>query len=182
MSEKEERVGISVATDKKLDSMFEEEVKWDDLVDARTSTVETLIEQQTLLSELVKSEEDKINNDQEIFALVDGLSKTFNDLAGDINKLAVEHATVTTDVEINGGTVTVPKEFKKGVIDNNDDELAYLTIGSNYVAIEEKIGHITSTAYIDIYTKLKMDVKDLIEAAKEAGVDANDKGDTDGSK
>jgi len=162
---KETPVGIAIDAGTTHESMYDEPVKWEDLVDARTSTVTTLMEQQTLLAELVETEQDKINNDAEIFAIIDGLGKTFNDLAGDINTLSIEHATETTEVEVKGNKVTIPTEYKSGVITDSDGELAYLTLGSNYVAIEEKIAHITSTTYIDIYTKLKMDVTDLVDAA-----------------
>ena len=163
-------VGVSVddaASDK---SMFEETVNWDDLILARKDAVGAVLENQQLVVELTKLKSDAIEENKDTFELVNGLLNTYKELADDIRKISLEHATVTTEVKTPTGKLKVPKAFKSGVIDDNEDELSYIAIATNYVSIVEKVGHITGTSYPGILVKLGMDGSP-VEKAYADGVD-----------
>lgn len=141
--------------------IFEEKVNWEDLILARNEAVDTLMKQQVLFLGLVENYKEKIDSDPKAFAIVDGVLKSFKDIAVDIISLSVQHAEETK--EVNGNTQVT--KFRSGPVDVSDDdsneELDYLRIATGYVSITEKLAFIASSAYLDVFTSLKIPTDDL---------------------
>lgn len=129
------------------------DLNWEDLVVAKDEAVRSIIGQQHLLFELASLYKDRLENDQELYASVQGLMKSYQDIASDVKVTMLKHITFEDD------KITA---IKSGVVDQSTDEYYdYIQIGGEYIAAQEKIGHLAATAYLDIFTQLKLPTTEL---------------------
>lgn len=166
MSKKQpnKEIKASVDTnDNNVEDVQEEELTWDELKEMRDDVAKTIIGQQVQVHELAKAHADILEKDQDTLDTVKGLMESLNDIAEELQETSLKHAKVTT-----GNKVV---EFKKGNVERGDDEeLTYIRIAGEYITITEKVSTLASTAYLDIFTKLKVDdttTKNLVEAVAE---------------
>jgi len=130
---------------------------WGELVKGNQETVKEILGKQLLVRELANVNIEAITGNKELETSLQGLMKTYTDLADECRKVALEHATVTTTVKNGDKDIEVGKVFKSGIITDDDERLEYIRLGSGYISIQEKLAYISSTAYLDIFTKLKLD-------------------------
>jgi len=137
--------------------VVEEKFNWEELVNGNRETVKEILSKQLLVRELANVNIETISKNKGLEESIQGLMKTYTDLADECRKVALQHATSTTIVNNGGTDVEIGKEFKTGVITDDDERLEYIRIGSAYISIQEKLAYISSTAYLDIFTKMKLD-------------------------
>lgn len=116
-----------------------ENLTWDDLHELSTDTAKSLIGQQHILVALAEQYNEVLVKDEKLSMSVNGLMKSYLDLANDIKEINDELGE------------------RKGKLDNkNDDEYyAYLRIGSGYITTQEKIASLSGTGFLDIFASLK---------------------------
>lgn len=164
-------VGVSNDNEVSEQSMFEETVSWDDLKKAREDAVGAVLQNQELVVELTKLKKAELEKNSVALDLVNGVLNTYQELADDIRNISLEHAVDKALIKTSKGKVEVPKTFKTGVITDNEEELSYIAIATNYITVIEKVGHISGTTYPDIMVKLGMET-DGVEDAYKDGVKA----------
>lgn len=133
---------------------------WEGLVDIRNDIVKEILTQQQLVLELSKKYEVALKKNPSTYAAVEGLMKSIQDLAADLPPLMQRH-------QVNG-------VFKTGDVKASgdiDDTLEYLDIGSQYIAINENLSNLISTAYLDIFAKLSLPISDLAQTIKDGKVE-----------
>ena len=145
------KISVSVDTnDNGSEQITDEKLLWDDLIYIRDDTAKLIMGQQIQIHELAKSHEKDISNDKDTLNTVKGLMHSLNDIALELQESSMKHAKVITDNKII--------EYKKGEVNRGDDEeLEYIRITGEYITIAEKVSTLASTAYMDIFSKLKVD-------------------------
>lgn len=143
-------------------------LKWDDLLLAKQEAGEAIIQQQLLIVELTKIHATRIDSDKTLYETIAGLLGTLKDLAQDIVTISLSHAVVTT--KING--VETAMSFKTGIATQGEEELDYISIGAQYLSIIDKVAHLAGTAYLDVFTKLNLDTKELQKTISESSKQA----------
>ena len=129
---------------------------WENLQLAQKELGEGIVKQSILISELAKTHEEIINSDKEISDSVNGLSLAIRDVADAARLTSIKHSTKTSTREIpTVGTITLPTEMRKGLV-TDDDKLDYLGIAGEYITHAEELAHISTTGYVDIFSKLKI--------------------------
>lgn len=143
---------------------LEGKLRWEDLMLARKEAVSGLLGQQYLLTELTKNYEELLAEDNDLNRAVDGLMKSYKDIGAELRTTMEKHVTFEGNKLVS---------FKEGVIDQEENESEYydyIQIGGEYISAQEKIGNLSATAYLDIFTQLKVGKADL-EALKQVGDD-----------
>ena len=143
---------------------------WESLNASRVNLSKDIIKQNIMISELVKLHGEQIEQDNELKLMVTGLLNSITDLANDVREISLLHATETK--QLDDGTV-VPVKFREGPVDENSDEyFDFLKYGNGYIAISEKLAHLVSINYIDIFTKLGAPkVSETIKELRNQGVE-----------
>jgi len=152
---------ITLDTDEGKKELTDEVVDWSELELARNEAADDLIQQQMLFTELATVYKEKLNNDKEAFAIVDGAVKTFYDIANEIVENSLQHAVETEEIEPG---VSIPTKYRSGTVTGTDEQLEYFGIASKYIHTAEKIAYISSTMYLDVFAKLKLDATELSNA------------------
>jgi len=140
-----------------------EQMRWDDLNAIFIELATDVQKQQTLILELAKQHENIINNDTSTYSMVSGLIKSIDDVATDIVNIRKEHS-------INNVTRTGPVDKN-----NTDDVMLNIELTSKYVTAREVLTNLTSTGFIDIFSKLKIDGAKEMVAVTKAGREAKSK-------
>jgi len=164
-------------TTKKVDTT--EKMSWDMLVEQNKEVNNLLVGQTLMVNELTNLYIDDIKKDKELLDLVKGLRFTLYDIANAIREISLLHATLTTERTLpSNDKVEVAKTFKSGDINGDNDPDSYmecLAISVKYIEVEEMIVHAISNNYVNIFTKLKVDVE-LKEKFQELLTDMPDVG------
>ena len=135
-----------------------EVLTWEMLEALKNDTAKNIIKQQIQIKEYINLYKDKIAKDNDLKETLIGLTNTIMDLVNDARLISLRHATEVKTVEKDGYETKVGITFKKGEVDENSDEyFDYLKTYQGYISINEKLAHIVSMAYIDIFSKLKSD-------------------------
>ena len=166
------------------------DVSWDELKEVRDETASMVMGQQQMLTTLVVENNDKLDKSEDTKRIIHGAFKTIGDIANDIRETSLLHATKTTKIKTPaGGEIEAPKEYKVGKInqDDTDNYLKYIEITTGYITAQEKLSSIMSTAYVDIFTELKVPTAELSAMIKEQQDSIKEplkkmKGSTNGSK
>jgi len=142
------------------DIKIEGSLYWDGLVTIKDELAREILTQQHLVLELAKKYEDTLSKDTELTHAANGLMGSVKDLAEDVAKILEQHK-------------TADGSFRMGEIkdDNADDALEYLRIASQYIAVGENLNNLVSTAYLDIFTKLSVDTKELSKVIEDGNED-----------
>ena len=155
---------------KKYQAPVVTKIFWEELLLAKREAGQEILQQQALIVELNKVHEKEVSVDTELQETIAGLQKTLQFLAVDVNTISLSHSTETEVISIAGEDVTIGKEFKKGLIPDGEDQLDYINIASQYLSINDKVAHLAGTAYLDVFTRLKvstMELNQVIEDGKE---------------
>lgn len=149
-NKKQSKIGLDTEYDKFVEDRT---VKWEDLLEFRTDAVNALREQTILLSGLKEEHKDIIVKDDSLRSSVDGLNKTYIDIADAIRSTMEKHMTIENNTII---------DYKKGVIKDTDSEFSdWITISGMYTGAMETVANIGGKAYLDIFTKLKINTEEL---------------------
>ena len=130
----------------------QEKLFWDDLMIARMESVKALLGQQTLLVELARNYTDVLDKNKNLNATVTGLNNSYKDIGSELRETMNKHITFIDDKIVDN---------KKGEVIGDDAYYDYIQIGGEYIASQEKIANLASTAYLDIFTQLKVDAAQL---------------------
>jgi len=143
-----------------------ESISWDDLAETHKETMASIQAQIAMVEELQKKCPE--GAEEEVIKGFDGLIKSFRDLIIDTATNGVQHAvTTTSDTMPNGKVLEYATEFMSGPLDDDDDALEYINVGSKYYNTQEKVMALMSTGWVDLFTTMKMSkVKEIREAAE----------------
>jgi len=156
MSKKKINEGISIDTTMKDDALY-----WDGLIEMREDLLKSIFVQNSIILELVQTHEAAINASKEIYEQSDGLIKSIQDINKDVELISAKHT-------LNG-------ELRRGIIDTStNDPEKYLYIGTEYVNLTETLSNLMSTAYLDIFTKLKISTAGVKDAIDQGNAAVND--------
>jgi len=117
-------------------------VSWDELHATHKGMASDILDLQMLVVTMVKTNEQKIDSDPKLYAMVTGLMKSIDDVALELKE--------TQDRYIGKGT---------GLIDKDDEEgnMLYVETLGRYIGIGEKFAVLSSTAITDIVTLINLD-------------------------
>lgn len=119
-------------------SLSDKKFNWSELKEYAGEIYRKIINQQIYIHEIVKAKKESIDNNVEIRLAVAGLVDTTNDLASTLTDNLKQHSDKV------GETVDV------------DDAMEFMRIAEVYVAVEENLAYLISTAHIDICSKLSL--------------------------
>lgn len=142
------------ATDNNGGQVENDDLFWDDLMTARMETAKTLLGQQHLLVELATMYKEVLANDKKLEDTVDGLSKAYKDIGTEIRSTMNKHITF----DKTSGKII---DSRKGKVEGDDEYYDYIQIGGEYISSQEKVANLASTAYLDIFTQLKVGSAEL---------------------
>lgn len=150
------------AHDNSGEEIEREDLHWEDLMLAREESIRALIGQQTLLVELARRYAGVLDTNDNLSAAVVGLNNSYKDIGSDIRTTMEKHITFNNDKIV---------ESKTGIVTGDDAYYEYIQIGGEYIANQEKIANLASSAYLDIFTQLKVDAAHLekLKTLKEEG-------------
>ena len=132
---------------------IEGELNWDGLISERTKVVTDIINQQALVLEMSIKFKEILLKDEKLTHAMNGLILSIQDLAENV-------AEVTNQHKDNEG------KFYSGVATGDDATLEYLRIASTYIAVEENLVNLITTAHVDIFSKLTTN-NTILEAVKD---------------
>ena len=145
-------------------------LSWDDLLIARTDAIESIVTQQYIVAGFSEKHQKLLEEKPEVNAQLLGLSKSLQDLVFEATTIGLEHSTKEQVVTIGDKEIKVPVSFKTGKVDTTVvDELEFIGIGGKYITLSEQVIDMTSTAYIDVYSELKVDASELKDLVKNGG-------------
>lgn len=137
-------------------------LKWEDLMEAKDLPIKALVSQQLQLKALIEKHKEDIT--PELSKVIGGLSGTYTDVANAIRLTMDKHITMDEN--------DVIVDYKKGAIkDGSDDFFAYLGIAREYLSQAENIATYASTAFTDIFTQLKVYDANKFKEAMAASVE-----------
>ena len=140
--------------------------KWEHLDEPRGEIARLIYSQFLLISRLSDAHKEDIEKDTEIKEAIIGFEQVLLDLSNEARVLALKHATETEEKDAGEGLgkVKIATKFLTGEVEpGSDDEFTYLGIAAEYITLLEKITFVTSTGYLDIFTRLKVDTKDMVK-------------------
>ncbi len=131
--------------------LIDEVVHWDDLMLAKQEVNEAIIRQQMLIAGLSRTHISTIASNDDLRKVILGLTKSLLDITKDSLVNSLKHSVTTTKFK----EITIPKTFKTGKIKSMDDQYLYVNIAAVYMSLQDKVAHLESTAYLDIFSTLK---------------------------
>lgn len=138
--------------------------KWEDLMEIRSSCIESYIQQHQLLVETEKQFKDKIQENEELKLAIKGLNDTYVEIAGSIKTAMDKH--IFDTVEVKDGKVV--QDYKKGIVKINTEEyLDYMSVYNDYAIIMNNLINTGTTGYTALLDKLKV----FSDAVKEEDVE-----------
>jgi len=129
-----------------------EKMYWEELGLQYETSGKLIMQQQLLTHELIKRHSDAIDADKETTEIIRGLLLSYQDIAKELMGIVVKHG------EFKGEGKERRIFFKRGEVKLGDDEeFTYLRLFAEYITVQEEITTLSTTGFIDIFTKLKLD-------------------------
>ena len=119
-------------------SLNDKKFNWEELKEYASGLYKQIINQQIYIHEIVKAKKQAIDANVDIRLTVAGLVDTINDLANVLTDNLKLHADKTGDTQ------------------DVDEAMEFMRVAEVYVAVEENLGYLISTAHIDICSKLSL--------------------------
>lgn len=134
---------------------------WDSLAVLNKETIENINGQLALVLELRSVHKDRVVGDIEL--AFTGLELSFKDLIRETVALGCEHASKTTTITASDDEIEIATEFSSGDIENDDQALNYVNIGSRYLNIQDRTVSLISQGWVDLFAKLRIPTGALLE-------------------
>lgn len=128
---------------------FAEDATWDDLAELRGDTAGQLVSNMILLDEVCKQNSDIITDGSELSEMVSGLMLAYSDIGDNLMEITAKHS-LSIDPETN-----IPV-FQTGKVDGIDDQMAHLSIASEYTTLLQQIGNLAAVGYLDVVTAISV--------------------------
>jgi len=151
-------------------------VTWDSLALTHHDTIVDINSQIALVVELREQYQNRMSKD--ISLAFDGLLLSFKDLIRETIIIGLSHANKTTTDKTTDDHVEYATEFYTGKLEDDDQAMEYINLGSKYMNVQDKTISLISMGWVDLFTKLKLPTDTLNEviktSSKEAGVKTNE--------
>jgi len=127
---------------------LKDEISWSDVLETHKDMSDKLVGLQMMIVQMVKQNEQAIDNDPKLYAVVTGLMKTVDDVAKELKEIYM------TFGHKGNGLVAV---------DNESDVKLYLKASQEYILVTEKLLNLSSTAITDVLTMINLNNDTLLK-------------------